>query len=101
VRSGRIVFADSQTVWVTGQAPGNLAAPFNLLFRTTNAGASRRTTKLRFDASNYLLDPISGTTAFAASTDYLAHTILVTRNGGRTWKTAVTVWCRRNASSRW
>ena len=53
-----------------------------------------QTTKLHFDASNYLLDPISGTTAFAANTDYLAHTILVTRDGGRSWKTLFTVLAR-------
>jgi photosystem II stability/assembly factor-like uncharacterized protein len=91
VRRGRIVFADSQTVWVTGQAPGNLAAPFNLLFRTTNAGASWRTTKLRFDASNYLFDPISGTTAFAAGSSYDATSMLVTRDGGRSWRKVATV----------
>jgi photosystem II stability/assembly factor-like uncharacterized protein len=89
-RTARIVFSDEKTVWLTAQKRGDLRAPFNRLGRTTNAGASWQTTKLHFDASNYLLDPISGTTAFAASADYLSHTILLTRDGGRSWKTVVT-----------
>ena len=34
-RTNRIEFSDAKTVWLTGQIPGNLRAPFNWLFRTT------------------------------------------------------------------
>jgi photosystem II stability/assembly factor-like uncharacterized protein len=90
-RTNRIAFTDEKTVWLTAQAPGNLRTPFDHLVRTTDAGATWQTTKLRFDASNYLLDPISATTAFAAPADYLTHAILVTRDGGRSWRKVATL----------
>jgi photosystem II stability/assembly factor-like uncharacterized protein len=90
-RTNRIAFSGDKNVWLTGQKPGNLRAPFDRLFRTTDAGATWQTTKLRFDASNYLFDPISGTTAFAAGSSYDATSMLVTRDGGRSWRKVATV----------
>lgn len=90
-RTNRIAFSGPRRVWLTGQQPGNLRAPFDRLFRTTDAGATWQTTKLDFDASNYLLDPISGTTAFAAGSSDDATSILVTHDGGRSWTTIPTV----------
>jgi photosystem II stability/assembly factor-like uncharacterized protein len=81
-RAETVSFVDARSVWITGQKPGNLRAPFDLVARTDDAGVHWRVTKLPFDAGNVGFDALSSTTAYA----YSSNVILVTRDGGRTWR---------------
>jgi photosystem II stability/assembly factor-like uncharacterized protein len=86
-RAQQVSFADARSVWVTGQRRGNLRAPFELLVRTDDAGRHWRTSTLRFDAGNYSLDAVSATVAYGFRVADSSGTIVVTRDGGRTWRT--------------
>jgi hypothetical protein len=81
-----VSFAGHRTVWVTGQEPGSLRAPFNRLFRSDDAGRHWRTIKLAFDASNYRLDAVSKSVAFAFRVADSSKVLVYTHDGGRTWK---------------
>ena len=86
-RTSGVTFADARTVWVIAQRPGNLGARFDRLFLTTDTGRHWRTVKLPFDAEYYQLDALSATSAFAFRVTDQANTIVVTHDGGRTWRT--------------
>ena len=57
------------------------------LLRTADAGASWQTTRLPFDGSDYRLDPLGANVAFGFKVAAASSTIVVTRDGGRTWRT--------------
>lgn len=86
-RVSRVVVVDAKTVWVAGQAPGNLRAPFNRQYHTEDAGAHWAVTRLPFDAQNYQLDPLDNQTIFAIDTVLGTRSIVVTHDGGRRWQT--------------
>ena len=86
-RAGAVSFADARTAWVVAQPPGSLRAPFNLVFRTSDAGRHWQTVKVGFDAGNYTFDAVSATDAYALRTADVSSTIVVTRDGGRKWRT--------------
>lgn len=86
-RTSNVSFADARTVWVAAEPPGNLRAPFNRLVRTSDAGRHWQTIRVGFDAGNYTLDAVSATVAYALRTADVSNTIVLTRDGGRTWHT--------------
>ena len=85
-RAQQVSFADARSAWITGQRRGNLRAPFDLLVRTDDAGKHWQTSKLPFDAGNYNLDALSSTVAYGFPVADSSSRILVTRDGGRTWR---------------
>ena len=86
-RASAVSFADARTAWVAAQPPGSLRGPFNRLFRTSDAGRHWQTIRVGFDAGNYAFDAVSATVAYALRTADASNTIVVTRDGGRTWRT--------------
>jgi photosystem II stability/assembly factor-like uncharacterized protein len=87
--AGRVmppVIVSPRVVWLVSQLPGNLRAPFDQLWRTADSGASWIPTKLPFDGQAYQLDPLSARTAFALSATSSTRSILLTKDGGRTWR---------------
>ena len=86
-RARRAIFADALNVWITGQRQGNLRAPFDLLVRTDDAGRHWQMVRLPFDAGTYDLDAVSSTVAYGFRDADPSSTIVVTRDGGRTWRT--------------
>jgi photosystem II stability/assembly factor-like uncharacterized protein len=82
-----VSFADMQSVWIIAQKRGNLRSPFDLLLRTDDEGTHWQTIKLPFDAADYRLDALSATDAYGFKVTPTSNTIIVTRNGGRTWQT--------------
>jgi photosystem II stability/assembly factor-like uncharacterized protein len=85
-RASRPLIVDANTVVVSGQAPGNLRAPFNRLFDSADAGVHWAAQRLPFDAENYQLDPINRETIFALQTVLGTHSIAVTHDGGQSWR---------------
>jgi photosystem II stability/assembly factor-like uncharacterized protein len=76
-------FPSAQIAWVAAAAPGlHRVGPFDRLLRTTDAGRSWQSIPLPFDAGQYHLDALDGTTAFA----YAERRILTTTDGGRHWQ---------------
>jgi hypothetical protein len=45
-----------------------------------------QTIKLPFDAGDYRLDPLSATDAYGFKVTPMSNMIIVTRDGGRTWR---------------
>jgi photosystem II stability/assembly factor-like uncharacterized protein len=86
-RASRPVVVDAKTVWVSGQAPGSLHAPFNRLYHTEDAGADWAITRLPFNAQNYQLDPLNSQTIFALETVLGTRSVAVTHDRGRRWQT--------------
>lgn len=86
-RAGRPLVVDANSVWIAGQAPGDLREPFNRLFRTGDAGAHWTSTRLPFDAQSYQLDPLNTRTIFALPIVLGTPAILATHDGGRHWRT--------------
>jgi photosystem II stability/assembly factor-like uncharacterized protein len=82
-----VSFADMQSVWIIAQKRGDLRSPFDLLLRTDDEGAHWLSIKLPFDAGDYRLDALSATAAYGFKVTPTSNTIIVTRNGGRTWRT--------------
>jgi photosystem II stability/assembly factor-like uncharacterized protein len=82
-----VSFADARNVWIIAQKRGNLRSPFDLLLRTDDAGGHWQTIKLPFDAADYRLDALSSTDAYGFKVTPTSNTIIVTRDGGRTWQT--------------
>jgi photosystem II stability/assembly factor-like uncharacterized protein len=93
--SGAVSFADSRTAWIAANPPGGIRGPFNRLFRTTDAGRHWQTLKLPFDAEGYQLDALSATVTYAFRSVNGNSSILLTRDGGRSWQTIRTL--RANA----
>lgn len=86
-RAVDVRFADAQSVWVTASPPGRIRAPFDVLARSVDAGLHWQTTRLPFDAGNYRLDPLSGSVAYGFRLAAPSSTIVVTQDGGRSWRT--------------
>jgi photosystem II stability/assembly factor-like uncharacterized protein len=86
-RASRPVVVDAKNVWVAGQAPGNLRAPFNRLYHTDDAGAQWAVTRLPFNAQNFQLDPLNSQTTFALQIVLGTRSIDLTHDGGRHWQT--------------
>jgi photosystem II stability/assembly factor-like uncharacterized protein len=86
-RVSRPVVVDATTVWVAGQPPGSLRAPFNRLYHTEDAGARWAITRLPFDAQNYQLDPLNRHTIFALETLLGTRSIAVSHDGAHSWQT--------------
>ena len=85
--TGAVSFADSRTAWFAAQPRGSLRAPFNRVFRTTDAGRHWQAVTLGFDARSLTFDAVSATVAFAIPEVDGTNKILVTHDGGRTWRT--------------
>jgi photosystem II stability/assembly factor-like uncharacterized protein len=85
-RSMPPVITSARIVWLFGQTPGNLRAPFNRLWRTTDAGSHWASRRLAVDGQNYQLDPLDRNTAFALRDTLGTSAILVTEDGGQTWR---------------
>jgi photosystem II stability/assembly factor-like uncharacterized protein len=92
-RATQISIADARTVWLIGQVRGNLRAPFNRLYRTTDAGAHWQLTRLSFSADSYQLDPLNARVAFLLNPGYIktSYSILTTGDGGLSWRTVKTL----------
>ncbi len=86
-RAGAVSFADARTAWVVAQPPGSLRAAFNLVFRTSDAGRHWQTVKVGFDAASLTFDAVSASVAFAIPEVDGTNKILVTHDGGQTWRT--------------
>jgi photosystem II stability/assembly factor-like uncharacterized protein len=89
-RIGRVsgpVVVDARTVWVAGQAPGSLRAPFNRLYHTDDAGAHWAVTRLPFNAQNFQLDPLNSQTIFALEIVLGTRSIAVSHDGAHRWQT--------------
>jgi photosystem II stability/assembly factor-like uncharacterized protein len=93
-RASRPAVVDATNIWVAGQAPGTLRAPFNRLYHTEDAGAHWVVTRLPFNAQNYQLDPLNSQTIFALEIVLGTRSIAVTRDGGRNWQTIKPVLVR-------
>lgn len=82
-RAGQAAFPVAGVAWVAGTPRGSIRLPFDRLARTTDAGRRWTVVRLPFDAQNAQLDPVGATTAFALVAQ---HRLLVTRDGGRSWR---------------
>jgi photosystem II stability/assembly factor-like uncharacterized protein len=86
-RAQDIVFTDAHSAWVTATPPGTIRGPYDRLLRTADGGRHWRSVRLPFDGSEYQLDALDGTTAFAYRTLTASTRILRTTDGGRHWLT--------------
>jgi len=82
--SGNVAFAGARVAWVAATPRGRIKPPFDLLFRTTDAGRTWAEQRLPFDADGYQLDPVDGAVAFAVNG---SSSLRATADGGRTWHT--------------
>ena len=92
--AGPVSFAAADIAWVAATPPGRIRGPFKRLFRTSDAGRHWQTHELPFDAGGYQLEPVNATVAYALRAVGGSSSILVTTDGGRSWRTIHAVRAR-------